>query len=69
LKNHPHDTYTWFAKLVTLGELAVGIALIIGAFVGLTAFFAGFMNWNYMMAGSASTNRMLFVIAICLLLA
>jgi thiosulfate dehydrogenase [quinone] large subunit len=62
-------SYTWFAKLVAYGELAVGIALIIGAFVGITALFAGFMNWNYMMAGSASTNPMLFVIALMLIVA
>ena len=61
--------YTWFAKLVTAGELLVGIALIIGAFTGIAAFFGALMNWNYMMAGSASTNPMLFVVAVGLILA
>jgi thiosulfate dehydrogenase (quinone) large subunit len=37
--------------------------LILGAFVGVAAFFGGFMNWSFIMAGSASTNGMLFAIA------
>jgi thiosulfate dehydrogenase (quinone) large subunit len=63
------EAYTWFAKLVSYGELLVGIALILGMFVGIAAFFSGFMNWNFMMAGSASTNPLLFVAAISLVLA
>lgn len=63
------EAYTWFAKLIAYGELLIGIGLIVGAIVGVTAFFAAFMNWNFMMAGSASTNPLLFVIAVGLLLA
>lgn len=62
------EAYTWFSKLVVYGELLVGIALIIGAFTAIAAFFGGFMNWNFMMAGSASTNPMLFVAAVGLIL-
>lgn len=61
--------YTWFAKLVAYGELAIGIALVIGAFVGIAAFFGALMNWNFMMAGTASTNPMLFTAAMLLILA
>lgn len=63
------EAYVWFAKLVAYGELLVGIALVTGAFVGIAAFFAGFMNWNFMMAGTASTNPLLFVAAVLLILA
>ena len=63
------QAYTWFAKLVAYGELTIGIALVIGAFVGVAAFAAGFMNWNFMMAGSASSNPLLFVAAVGLILA
>ncbi len=63
------ESYVWFGKLVVYGEVLVGIALILGAFTGIAAFFGGFMNWNFMMAGSASSNPMLFVVAIGLVLA
>lgn len=62
-------SYTWFAKLVAYGELVIGIALIVGAFVGIAAFFGAFMNWNFMMAGTASTNPVLFTVAMLLILA
>lgn len=61
--------YTWFAPLVVWGEILVGLALILGAFTGIAAFFGGFMNFNFMMAGTASTNPLLYTIAILLMLA
>ncbi len=61
--------YTWFAKFVVAGEILIGAALIIGAFVGIAAFFGAFMNFNFMLAGSASTNPVLFFGAILLILA
>jgi thiosulfate dehydrogenase [quinone] large subunit len=63
------QAYTWFAKLVSVGEFLVGVALILGAFTGIAAFFGGLMNWNFMMAGSASTNPLLFLAAVGLILA
>ena len=62
------EAYTWFAKLVAYGELLIGIALIIGLFTGFAAFLGAFMNWNFMMAGSASINPMLFVITVGLMM-
>ena len=63
------EAHTWFAPLVAYGELLIGIALILGAFTGIAAFFGAFMNWNFMMAGSASSNPMLFLVAVLLILA
>ena len=54
--------------MVAYGEAIIGLALILGMFTDIAAFFGGFMNWNFMMAGSASTNPMLFV-AVGLILA
>jgi thiosulfate dehydrogenase [quinone] large subunit len=62
-------SYTWFAKLVVAGEILVGIALILGLFTGIAAFLGGFMNWNYMMAGTASVNPMLFALSVLVILA
>jgi thiosulfate dehydrogenase (quinone) large subunit len=58
-----------FSFLVTWGEILVGVALIIGLFTGIAAFFGAFMNINYLLAGTVSSNPVLFVIAIFLLLA
>jgi thiosulfate dehydrogenase (quinone) large subunit len=62
-------SYVWFAKVVAVGEVLIGIGLILGIFTAVAAFFGGFMNWNFMMAGSASTNPVLLVLAILLILA
>lgn len=63
------NAYTWFAKLIAVGEFLVGIALILGIFTGIAAFMGGFMNWNFMMAGSASVNPMFFALSVGLVLA
>lgn len=64
-----NEAYTWFGKVIAYGELIVGIALVLGAFTGIAAFFSGLMNWNFMMAGSASTNPLLFIFGVGLILA
>jgi thiosulfate dehydrogenase [quinone] large subunit len=63
------QAYPWFAKVVAVGEVLIGVALILGLFTGVAAFFGGFMNWNFMMAGTASTNPVLFAVAVALILA
>jgi thiosulfate dehydrogenase (quinone) large subunit len=63
------ESYTWFAKLIVAGEILIGVALVVGAFVGIAAFFGAVMNWNFIMAGSASTNGMMLIVAILLILA
>lgn len=62
-------SYTWFSKLVVAGEILIGVALILGALTGVAVFFGAFMNWNFMMAGSASINPVLFTLSILLILA
>ncbi len=60
---------SWFAVLVTFGELAVGIGLILGALTGVAAFFGALMNMSFLLAGSASTNPIMFILAVGLMLA
>ena len=64
-----HDWYTWFAWIIALGEVVTGIALLIGALTGLAALAGATMNFNFMLAGTASTNPVLFLLAILLLFA
>ena len=62
-------SYVWMAKLVSVGEALVGIALILGMFTGFAAFFGGFMNFNYLMAGAVSVNPVFLILSITLILA
>jgi thiosulfate dehydrogenase [quinone] large subunit len=66
IDNHAEN---FMGKLVAFGETAVGIGLILGAFVGVAAVAGGFMNMNFMLAGSASSNPVLLILAIALVLA
>ncbi len=69
LQNIALPNASFFSYLVTFGEIAVGIALILGLFTGIAAFFGGFMNASYLLAGTVSTNPMLFILAVLLVLA
>jgi thiosulfate dehydrogenase [quinone] large subunit len=81
--DHP-DVFGWYASflntlviphaavwsyLITFGEIAVGIGLILGCLTGIAAFFGGMMNANYLLAGTVSTNPLLFIFATWLVLA
>jgi thiosulfate dehydrogenase [quinone] large subunit len=59
----------FFGKLIAFGEAAVGLGLIFGAFVGIAAVAGAFMNLNYMLAGTASTNPVLLLLGFLLVLA
>jgi thiosulfate dehydrogenase (quinone) large subunit len=54
---------------VAYGELLVGIALIMGIFTGIAACCGLFMNLNFRLAGTVSTNPILFTLSIGLILA
>jgi uncharacterized membrane protein YphA (DoxX/SURF4 family) len=45
-----------FSYLVVFGEIAVGLALILGLFTGIASFFGGFMNASFIFAGTAGAN-------------
>jgi thiosulfate dehydrogenase [quinone] large subunit len=67
LLNGHHET--WFAWVITLGEIAIGLGLIFGVLTGLAAFFGALMNMSFLLAGSSSTNPVLFTLAVGLMLA
>lgn len=59
----------WFSWVIILGEMAVGIGLIFGILTGLAAFFGALMNMSFLLAGSGSSNPVMFTLAIGLMLA
>ena len=63
------NAYPWMSKVIVVGEVAIGIGLILGAFVGVAACFGAFMNMNFMLAGTTSSNPVLFLLAVFLMLA
>lgn len=64
-----NEWYTWFAKLIAVGELMVGLGLLFGTLVGIAAFFGSFLNFNFLLAGTVSTNPVLFGLTVFLILA
>jgi thiosulfate dehydrogenase (quinone) large subunit len=82
--DHSAVNYGWYAaflrwvggsgagimsKAVALGELTIGIALILGLFTGLAAFFAGMLSVSFGLAGVAGVNPAFFVMEVFLILA
>lgn len=80
---HPNvqGWYAWFLQnavlpapvfwsyLITVGETLVGVALVLGLFTGIAAVFGAFMNYNYLLSGAVSTNPILLLIALLLVVA
>jgi thiosulfate dehydrogenase [quinone] large subunit len=57
------------SKAVSLGELTIGIALILGLFTGIAAFFGGVLSVSFGLAGVAGVNPAFFVLEVLLILA
>jgi thiosulfate dehydrogenase [quinone] large subunit len=63
----PHAAAWSYA--VTCGEILVGLGLILGLFTGIAAFFGTVMSGSYLLAGTVSTNPILFAFASLIVLA
>jgi thiosulfate dehydrogenase [quinone] large subunit len=58
-----------FSKVIALGEFAIGLALILGLFTGVAAFFAGMLTMSFGLAGVAGVNPVFFLAEVMLILA
>lgn len=63
------SAYSWMAPLVAVGEVVIGVALILGAFVGIAAFLGVVLNFSFVFAGSAGVNPLFLIIGLLLVLA
>ena len=59
----------WFSYIIVFGELAVGLGLILGMFTGLAATGGLLMNMAFLLAGTTSTNPILAIMGVLLILA
>ncbi|HEX9122348.1 MAG TPA: DoxX family protein [Actinomycetota bacterium] len=82
--DHSAVNYGWYAsflrwvggdgagimsKAIALGEMAIGIALILGLFTGIAAFFGGMLSMSFGLAGVAGVNPAFFLAEVLLVLA
>ncbi|HUX81057.1 MAG TPA: TQO small subunit DoxD [Candidatus Paceibacterota bacterium] len=63
----PHLVF--WSNAIAVGELLVGLGLIVGLFTAAAAFFGFFMNLNYLFAGTVSINPVLLLLALGIMLA
>lgn len=59
---------SWLGPVIAWGETAVGLGLLLGALLGVAAFFGTVMNMNFMLAGTVSSNPWMFGLTIFIIL-
>jgi thiosulfate dehydrogenase [quinone] large subunit len=64
-----NGSYVWMARIIAITEVTLGILLVTGALVGAAGLLAAFLHWNYLMAGSAGNNGLMFPAAVLLIAA
>lgn len=57
-----------WSNMVVLGEIAIGLGLIVGLFTATAAFFAFFMSFNFMLAGTVSLNPILVILGLSIVM-
>ncbi|MBP1932987.1 DoxX family membrane protein [Ammoniphilus resinae] len=69
LKGFAMPNVELFNVLVPYGELLVGLGLLFGTLTTIALYAGAFMNLNFLLAGTVSTNPVLYTMAILLLVA
>jgi len=69
LHNFVIPNASWIAKFISLGELVIGIALVLGLFTGVAALAALALNLVYMFTGSSGVNPAYGILEVPLILA
>ena len=63
------QAWSWLAPIIAWAEVVIGVALLLGLLTGLAAFGGGFLNWSFVMAGTASINGLMFPVSALTILA
>ena len=61
--------HTFLGPLVAIGEVVIGICLILGLFTGIIAFLGAVMNFSFVFAGSAGVNPAMILLSGLIILA
>lgn len=61
--------YPWFGPMVAIGELVIGVLLIVGLFTGIAAALGAVLNFSFVFAGSAGVNPAMILVSILIVLA
>jgi thiosulfate dehydrogenase [quinone] large subunit len=69
LQNVVLPNASFFSLLISWGEVAVGLGVLLGALTGIAAGFGVLMNFNYLLAGTVSINPILGMFGLFLVLA
>ncbi len=82
--DHPDIAYSWYVNflewvrdsghtvlgpMVAIGEITIGILLLLGLFTGIVAFLGTILNFSFVFAGSAGVNPAMIIVAVLLILA
>jgi thiosulfate dehydrogenase [quinone] large subunit len=59
----------FFSRVIPFTEMAIGLAMILGLFVGIAAFLGGTLNFSFGLAGVSGVNPVFFVLEVLLVLA
>jgi thiosulfate dehydrogenase (quinone) large subunit len=60
---------SWIAPAIAIGEVVIGVALIIGLFTGIAAFFGAVLTTSFGLAGVAGVNPVFLILEMLLVLA
>lgn len=67
LQNSVLSHVNLWSNAVVVGEIAIGLGLIVGLLTATAAFFAFFMSFNFMLAGTVSMNPILILLALSII--
>lgn len=61
--------HPWFGPMVAVGELVIGLLLVLGLFTGIAAALGAVLNFSFVFAGSAGVNPAMILVSLLLILA
>lgn len=63
-----NDWARFFGPAIAVGEVLIGLGLLVGALVGIAAFFGTLLNVSFMLAGTVSSNPVMFGLTVFIIL-